>query len=90
MDEASGAQAVSSSVPPETSSQFDPVSQILVGFRSYRVTERGLVESSILVNLCDAESVCWPLARPLAAALTKVAGHRRSDEGASRDVESPR
>ena len=113
-------------VPPEVSSQLDPVSQILGRYRSYLVTERGLVESSISVNLRVAESFCrkqalrleelsaaevtayivafsarssigWSkktvsalasflrflhvtgvTAQPLAAALPKLAGHRRT------------
>ncbi|NMM92029.1 hypothetical protein B2J88_50150 [Rhodococcus sp. SRB_17] len=44
--------------PPEVSSQSDPVSQILERYRSYLVTERGLAESSIPVNLHVAESFC--------------------------------
>ena len=136
-------------VPPEVSSHFDPVAQILQRYRSYLATERGLAESSIPVNMRVAESFCskrdlrleelsaaevtayiaalsarssvgWSkktvtalasflrflhvtgvTTRPLAAALPKVAGHRRNvpcelDEGdfarllggcdASRDV----
>ena len=113
-------------VPPEVSSQLDPVSQILERYRSYLVTQRGLVESSISVNLRVAESFCrkqalrleelsaaevtayivafsarssigWSkktvsalasflrflhvtgvTAQPLAAALPKLAGHRRT------------
>lgn len=121
-------------VPPEVLSQSDPVAQILQRYRSYLVTERGLVESSISVNLRVAESFCskgdlrleelsaagvtayiaafsarssvgWSkktvsalasflrflhvtgvTTQPLAAALPKVAGHRRNvpcelDEG---------
>lgn len=121
-------------VPSEVSSQFDPFSLILDGYRSYLATERGLADSSILVNLGVAESFCrtrglvleeisaadittyvsafcarsssgWSkktvtalasflrflqvtgvIAQPLAAALPKVAGHRRNvpcelDEG---------
>ena len=45
-------------VPPEVSSQFDPVAQILERYRSYLVTERGLVESSISVNMRVAECFC--------------------------------
>jgi len=120
-------------VPPEVSS-LDPVSQILERYRSYLGTERGLVESSISVNMRVAESFCskrglrleelsaaevtayvaafcarssvgWSkktvsalasflrflhvtgvTTHPLAAALPKVAGHRRNvpcelDEG---------
>lgn len=120
-------------VPPEVSS-LDPVSQILERYRSYLATERGLVQSSILVNMRVAERFCstrglrleelsaagvtayvaafsarssvgWSkktvsalasflrflhvtgvTTRPLAAALPKVAGHRRNvscelDEG---------
>jgi integrase/recombinase XerD len=111
-------------VPPEASSQSDPVSQILQRYRGYLATERGLVESSISVNMRVAESFCskrglrleelsaaeitayiaalsarssigWSVktvsalasflrflhvtgvtARPLAAALPKIAGHR--------------
>lgn len=113
-------------VPPEVSSGFDPVAQILQRYRGYLATERGLVESSIPVNMRVAESFCskrgprleelsaadvteyiatlsarssigWSVktvsalasflrylhvtgvtARPLAAALPKIAGHRRS------------
>ena len=113
-------------VPPEAPSQFDPFSQILERYRSYLAAERGIVESSILVNLYVAESFCrkrgllleelsaaevtayiaafcarssigWSkktvsalasflrflhvtgvTAQPLAAALPKVAGHRRN------------
>jgi len=38
--------------------QFDPVAQILERYRSYLVTERGLVESSISVNMRVAECFC--------------------------------
>ncbi|MDJ0362263.1 tyrosine-type recombinase/integrase [Rhodococcus sp. H29-C3] len=113
-------------VPPQAASQPDPVTQVLEQYRRYLVSERGLVESSIRVNLLVAESFCrtrdrgleelsaaevtayvveisarssigWSkktvtgLAsflrflhivgvtdRPLAAALPKVAGHRRT------------
>lgn len=121
-------------VPPEVSSGFDPVAQILERYRSYLVTERGLAESSISVNMLVAESFCskrglrleelsaaevtayvaalsarssvgWSkktvsalasflrflhvtgvTTHPLAAALPKIAGHRRNvpcelDEG---------
>jgi len=120
-------------VPPEVSS-LDPVSQILERYRGYLATERGLVQSSISVNMRVAESFCskrglrleelsaaevtvyvaafsarssvgWSkktvsalasflrflhvtgvTTHPLAAALPKVAGHRRNvpcelDEG---------
>jgi len=113
-------------VPPEVSSQLDPVSQILARYRSYLITERGLAQSSIAVNLHVAKSFCskqdvrlqelsaaevaayivalsarssvgWSkktvsalasflrflhltgvTAQPLAAALPKLAGHRRN------------
>src|ERR1700677_4587648 len=45
-------------VPPEVSSQLDPVSQILARYRSYLITERGLAQSSIAVNLHVAKSFC--------------------------------
>ena len=45
-------------VPPEVSSRFDPVAQILERYRSYLATERGLVESSISVNMRVAECFC--------------------------------
>lgn len=113
-------------VPPEVSSQVDPVSQVLQRYRGYLATERGLVESSISVNMLVAERFCskrglrledlsaaevtayiaalsarssigWSkktltalasflrflhvtgvTTRPLAAALPKIAGHRRN------------
>ena len=113
-------------VVPEVSSQSDPVTQILERYRGYLVTERGLVASSISVNLRVAEVFCrkrdlrleelsaaevtayivaistyssigWSkktvsalasflrflhavgvTAQPLAAALPKLAGHRRT------------
>jgi|SRR5664279_169740 site-specific recombinase XerD len=113
-------------VPPEASPQVDLVSQTLESYRSYLATERGLVESSISVNLHVAKAFCgkrdlrleelsaaevtayiaafsarssigWSkktvsalasflrflhvtgvTSRPLAAALPKVAGHRRN------------
>ncbi|WP_196775346.1 hypothetical protein [Rhodococcus opacus] len=45
-------------VSPQVSSQSDPVTQILERYRRYLVTERGLVTSSISVNLRVAEVFC--------------------------------
>lgn len=116
-------------VPGEASTQFDPVARILQWYRSYLLSERGLADSSISVNVLVADRFCrdvlerrqrleeltaaevtayaaavaarssvgWSkktvttlssflrflhvagvTAGPLAAALPKVAGHRRS------------
>jgi integrase/recombinase XerD len=52
-------------VPPEVSSQSDPVVQILERYRRYLACERGLVQSSISVNVRVAESFCRTHGLPL-------------------------
>jgi site-specific recombinase XerD len=45
-------------VPGEASTQSDPVERILQRYRSYLLSERGLADSSISVNVAVAERFC--------------------------------
>lgn len=45
-------------VPGEASTQFDPVARILQWYRSYLLSERGLADSSISVNVLVADRFC--------------------------------